>query len=136
MNFYTRRKSRPVLQIISMIDILIVLLIFLVVTTTFRESSNHLRLNLPRSGSSSTGGDPVPRLALTVTKDEVIYVGEAPVSAENLISALEDARTSRPDVKLELRMDEKVPLGTTVKIWDALKIAGFEMKDVPFRMAK
>ncbi len=45
MNFRPRRRDKPELNLIPMIDVLIVLLIFLVLTTTFRhESALSIRL--------------------------------------------------------------------------------------------
>jgi biopolymer transport protein ExbD len=134
MNFHPKRRPRPVLQIISMIDILIVLLIFLVVSTTFKDKANHLNLTLPRSDAVASGADATPRLGLIVTKDDEIFLGDKPLAADALVAALQEAKTSRPDVKLELRIDEKVPFGTMVKVWDALKLAGFKMNEVPARV--
>ncbi len=45
MNFRPRGRNKPDLNLIPMIDVLIVLLIFLVLTTTFsREAALHIRL--------------------------------------------------------------------------------------------
>jgi biopolymer transport protein ExbD len=50
MNFRPRRESKPELNLIPLIDVLIVLLIFLVLTTTFsREAALHIRL--PEAGA-------------------------------------------------------------------------------------
>jgi biopolymer transport protein ExbD len=136
MNFFIKRRPRPVLQIISMIDILIILLIFLVVTTTFKEAQSSVSISLPKSEALATGGTPEARLGLIVTKDEKIYLGETPVLAADLVSALQSAKQTRPDVKLELRIDEKVPFGTLISVWESLKNAGYKMNDVPARVMK
>ncbi len=53
MNFRRQRDSKPELNLIPMIDVLIVLLIFLVLTTTFsREAA--LRIRLPEASSPQT----------------------------------------------------------------------------------
>ena len=134
MNFYAKRRPKPVLQIISMIDILIILLIFLVVTTTFKEKQSAISVSLPKSESLATGKEEVPRLGLIVTKEEKIFLGDDPVTPESLVSALQAAKAARPDVKLELRIDEKVPFGTLIKVWEGLKNAGYKMNEVPARV--
>lgn len=136
MNFSIKRRPKPVLQIISMIDILIILLIFLVVTTTFKEAQAVVSVSLPKSEALATGEAPEARLGLIVTKDEKIYLGDQPVSSEGLVAALQAAKIARPDVKMELRIDEKVPFGTLIQVWEGLKNAGFKMNEVPARVMK
>ena len=136
MNFFVKRRPKPVLQIISMIDILIILLIFLVVTTTFKESQSVVSVSLPKSESLATGETPEARLGLIVTKDEKFFLGDQPITADNLIQSLQAAKVARPGVKLELRIDEKVPFGTLIKVWEGLKEAGYKMNEVPARVMR
>ncbi len=136
MNFYQKKRRTPVLQIISMIDILIILLIFLVVTTTFKEAQSAISVSLPKSESLASGVEEAPRLGLIVTKDEKIFLGDDPVTPEELVSALQTAKSTRPGMKLELRIDEKVPFGTLIKVWEGLKNAGYKMNEVPARVMK
>ncbi len=56
MNFRPRRRETPELNLIPMIDVLIVLLIFLVLTTTFSRESE-LKINLPQASGSEAGED-------------------------------------------------------------------------------
>ena len=51
MRFYTRKKRTPQLIIVSLIDILAILLIFFIVSTTFRKEQPRLQINLPESKS-------------------------------------------------------------------------------------
>lgn len=136
MNFYAKRRPRPVLQIISMIDILIILLIFLVVTTTFKENQSLLNVTLPKSDSLAQGSAADRRISLVVTKDEKIFLADQPIEATGLGKALTSAREASPGLKLELKVDEKVPFGTLIKVWEGLKSAGFKMNEVPARVLK
>lgn len=136
MNFYVKRRPKPVLQIISMIDILIILLIFMVVTTTFKEAQASVSVSLPKSETLATGDKPEGRIGLIVTKDEAIYLGDKSVSADALVEALRSHRLRDPGLKLELRIDEKVPFGTLIKVWEALKNSGYKMNEVPARVIK
>lgn len=136
MNFLVKKRPKPVLQIIAMIDILIVLLIFLVATTTFKEAQSSVSVSLPKSESLATGEAPIARLGLSVTKEEKIFLGDQPVALDDLVAALQAAKSAQPDVKLELRLDEKVPFGTLIKVWEGLKNAGYKMNEVPARVMK
>jgi biopolymer transport protein ExbD len=136
MNFYTRRRPKPVLQIISMIDLLIVLLLFLVVSTSFKDATSHLQLSLPQTSSGTGNAEASARLSLTVTKDNKILLGAKEIALEQLAASVTEAKTARPDVKLDLKIDKSVPTGMTLQIYDALKQAGCKMSEVPLRVAK
>ena len=49
MTFYTRKRRAPSVIIVSLIDILAILLIFFIVTTTFQRNQPQLQINLPES---------------------------------------------------------------------------------------
>lgn len=51
MNLNLRPKRRPVpaIPIVSLIDIMVILLIFFIATTTFREKKVQMKINLPDS---------------------------------------------------------------------------------------
>lgn len=137
MNFYQKRRRTPALQIISMIDILIILLIFLVVNTTFKEAQSALNVSLPSSREMALGTTAEEgRLSLVVTKDEKIFLADVEVAAEALPAALAQMKTSRPGARLELKVDEKASFGLLIQLWDALTKAGFKVNDVPARVLR
>ena len=49
MKFTRRRRTPPVITIVSLIDILTILLIFCIVTTTFKTQDQAVQINLPES---------------------------------------------------------------------------------------
>jgi biopolymer transport protein ExbD len=147
MNFYQKRRRTPVLQIISMIDILIILLIFLVVSTTFKERRKKtstaaapersvLNVSIPVSESLNLGTDTTERVSLTVTKDGNFYLADAAVPAADLQAAVTRFREVSTAAKLDLRIDENVSFGTIIKVWDALTKAGFKVGEVPARVLR
>ena len=137
VNFYQKRRRTPALQIISMIDILIILLIFLVVNTTFKEAQSALNVSLPSSREMALGTTPdSSRLTLVVTKDEKIFLAEIETPAADLPTALAQMKAARPDAKLELKVDEKASFGLLITLWDALTKAGFKVNDVPARVLR
>jgi biopolymer transport protein ExbD len=137
VNFHQKRRRTPVLQIISMIDILIILLIFLVVNTTFKEAQSALNVSLPSSremalGTTADDG----RLSLVVTKDEKIFLADIETPAAGLPAALAQMKAARPDARLELKVDEKASFGLLIQLWDALTKAGFKVNEVPARVLR
>lgn len=130
MRFYTRKKRTPQLIIVSLIDILAILLIFFIVTTTFRKEQPRLQINLPESKSaeivSAERQDP---LVLRVKSADEITLGNEHISIDGIAAALISARKSAPDRPIAMQADREAPFGVVVKVLDALKKAG--MKNVP-----
>ena len=52
MKFYTRQRRMPTVIIVSLIDILAILLIFVIVTTTFRRDQPEVVIKLPEAKSA------------------------------------------------------------------------------------
>ncbi len=120
-----------------MIDILIILLIFLVVNTTFKEVQSALNVSLPSSREMALGTKADEgRLSLTVTKDERVFLDNIEVPAADLPAALASMKTSRPDARLELKVDEKASFGLLIQLWDQLTKAGFKVNEVPARVLR
>lgn len=130
MRFYTRKKRSPQLIIVSLIDILAILLIFFIVSTTFRKDQPRLQINLPESQSAEVvAAEKLEPLILRVRSAEEITLGPNPVALEGLSAALRAARTASPDRQIAMQADREAPFGVVVKVLDALKQAG--MKNIP-----
>ncbi len=137
MAFYIKKRRTPIIPIVALVDILTVLLIFFVVTTTFRKEHDNALLNisLPQASALAPSIDPAPRTALSVTAESHIFLDDSPVSLETLPDAIRAFRLARPSALLELKADENAPLGTLVKVWDALAAAGLKVNtDVPTKI--
>ena len=134
MNIYRKRRTSPTVSIVSMIDILAILLIFFIVTTTFKKNESLIKVALPRSSELSPGTDQEVRVPLALGKDGRVSLGSTVVPIESLATALRDFKSARPGEKLELKADEGAPLGLLVKVWDAATRAGLEIGDLPLRI--
>lgn len=135
MNLRPRRRPVPSIPIVSLIDIMVILLIFFIATTTFREKKMEVKINLPES---QTMGEAAPetevRTTLAITEKQDMLLDGLPVKREELASALTTLKNERPGLKLELEADTQTNLGNLMHIWDAIKQAGFEINEVPARV--
>lgn len=137
MNFYQKRRRTPALQIISMIDILIILLIFLVVNTTFKQAQSALNISLPSSREMALGTPATDNaLSLSVTKDEKIFLADIEIPSADLPAALVKMKADQPNAKLQLKVDEKASFGLLIHLWDSLTKAGFKVNEVPARVLR
>ncbi|MEC8929148.1 MAG: biopolymer transporter ExbD [Verrucomicrobiota bacterium] len=125
---FTRRKRRgtPSVIIVSLIDVLMVVLIFLVVSTTFKQKLPAIQIQLPGSVTKGNGGTSRNEpLVVTINKTPPhLYLGTNAVSAARLEFLLKVRRSANPVLALTVRSDTDAPLGQFIKVHDAARAAG------------
>lgn len=135
MNLRPRRRPVPAIPIVTLIDIMVILLIFFIATTTFNEEKKQVKISLPESKAL---GETMPkqdvRKTLSITKSQDLILDGNPVAAEQLAAAVLKFKEANPTVKLELQADTEAALGMVMKVWDALREAGYTINDVPIRV--
>jgi biopolymer transport protein ExbD len=127
MHFRPRKKqSAPSVIIVSLIDVLMVVLIFLVISTTFKEPIPALDLSLPTSsqaGSSATETEE-PLLVRIAKTAPYLQLNNKTVTLSELKDALFQRVSKKPTVSLTIQADEKAPFGEVVNVRDAAQEAG------------
>jgi biopolymer transport protein ExbD len=122
MQFAVRKKHQaPTVIIISLIDVLIVVLIFLMVTTTFKQQPS-VKLALPESNAPKAGATE-NALIVTIQKEGPVYLKDEPVTMNTLREKLIEAVRQNPQTTLAIRADTAAPWGQVVKVMDAAKAA-------------
>lgn len=127
-----RRRSKPVINITSLIDVMFILLIFLMVTTTFRK---HVGIDVSLPSAEHASQQEVPSHEIVVTKEGHFFLGDRPVDAEELRSALGDLLKAQPDASLVLRADEQADFGAVVRAIDIARAIGGSRLVIPTRRA-
>src|SRR3954470_9076479 len=124
MKFVThKRRQAPAVIIISLIDILIVLLIFMMVTTSFRQTPA-LKLALPESKQPRQGTASDAVMIVTIGKTEPrFYLDTKLVTFPRLQEELVARAQKNPKVSLSIRADTEAPWGQVVRVIDAAKAA-------------
>jgi biopolymer transport protein ExbD len=135
MQFSTRkRRQAPTIIIVSLIDVLIVVLIFLMVTTSFKQTPA-IKLALPES-KQPKGGASDNALIVTVPKQGPLYLKTDPMTLEVLQEKLVEAVRLNPQTTLAIRADTDTPVGMLVKVMDAAKAANIKVASVFTRAAR
>jgi biopolymer transport protein ExbD len=130
MRFYVKRKRTPQIIIVSLIDIFAMLLIFFIVTTTFKTAQSELSIKLPESKTATQASNPTDPIVLAITSDEKIVLDDHPLkSVDDLASALQEVQKKAPDRPLAMKADQKVSFGFIVQVLDSLKKSG--VKNLP-----
>lgn len=125
MNFRPQRENKPELNLIPMIDVLIVLLIFLVLTTTFsREAS--LRVNLPEASAAVVSEQ--KGVEIVIDAEGRYIINRHPLintRVETLKKALAEAAGEDKDPSIVISADQKTPHQAVMTALDAASQLGF-----------
>lgn len=125
MNFSRKNKRRaPTVIIVALIDVLMVVLIFLVAATTFKQQLPSVKLALPESRQSKAGASEDPPIIISIANVEpYLYIGNRPVTSDKLQEELTAASQKNSGLKLSIRADKSAPVGQVVTVMDAAKAA-------------
>jgi biopolymer transport protein ExbD len=137
MNLRPHRRRVPTIPIVSLIDIMLVLLIFFVATTTFKKKETHVAIAVPQSPNLGTSAAVIDqRTTIAITAKNDLFLDGTPVLPTDLIDALKKLKQTRPNAKLELEADTTSDFGSVVKAMSALTAAGFELSSLPVRLQR
>lgn len=123
----TRRRRRPELNLVPLIDVLVILVFFSFVTMQFR-SPGALNITLPRvdtAGTNTFDG----AVIIGVDSEGVLTFGTdkfaaRTVGAAELESLLLNVQRISDDVPVLIRADENTPLKNLAFVMDACRKAG------------
>jgi biopolymer transport protein ExbD len=124
-----RRKQRENVDInlVSLIDVVFVLLLFFVVTTTFTRETQ-LRVDLPEAVSGSQAEDQTKQLDIAISADGVFSVNNQILAKSDLATLMDALQkeakgdTSRP---LSISADGKTQHQSVITAMDAAGKLGF-----------
>lgn len=126
MAFRKRYKEDPEINLIPLIDVLLVILIFLMVTTTYSKYAE-LQINLPTADAEKQPDRP-NEINITVNAAGQYTVDRQSVSFTN-VSALSDAmRRAAGDLKdpvVIINADAKASHQSVIHVMEAARLAGY-----------
>ena len=117
------KGSEPMseINVTPMVDVMLVLLVIFILTAPLLASS--IKLDLPKTDAAKPGE--VPRfVTLVVNKAGQTFMGDKPLSLEQLAAALALTAGQDPDTEVQLRADESVPYGKVVEVMGVAQKAG------------
>jgi len=82
MKIQRRNKAKPEFTLAPMVDVILLLLIFFMLTSTAANQSS-IDVNLPKAETDDTNQAPSP-LAVTIKSDGTFYVDEKPTPTQEL----------------------------------------------------
>jgi biopolymer transport protein ExbD len=125
MKFRSRSEPVPVaFQIAPMVDILLVLLCFFVITWSMARKENELDVRVPAAQAAQESNPVVNQTVLNVKSDGTIVWDRKQISRENLQEKLKSLASLYPDYAIILRGDVKTNYEYIVQVLDTCRQAG------------
>lgn len=124
MNFSSNDHGvLPEINIVSLIDVVLLMLIFFMLTTSFVATPG-LQVKLPKAASEVIQSH--DRLEVHITKEGRFYLNNTQMRLPELKSALESKAKESKDQVLIIHADELARHGMVVKVMDMAKRVGLE----------
>ena len=121
MRFGTGARRKALINITSLIDVVFLLLLFFVVTSTFLERPG-LDLSLPAASPTEVARR--DEVTVELGADGATWLDGRRVAPADLESAIEAALASAGTERVVLEADERVAHGRVVEAMDAARRAG------------
>lgn len=122
------QPSQPVrsaaVPLAPMIDILFLLLIFFVTTSSFRAAEQQIDVNLPAAEASDPAEARPSEVVVNVRGDGTILIGPAEYELDTLRQTLASLVADYPDEHLIIRGDRQTAYERIIQVMDAARSAG------------
>lgn len=117
MAIRTSNKISAGFSMAGMTDIVFLLLIFFMITSTLIHPTA-LKLLLPQSNTQTSAK---PLTTVSISKDIRFYVEDRPVAVEDLEQVLQQRIGNNTDIYISLHVDQSVPVEHVVKVMNIAK---------------
>ena len=127
MNFQRRRlRDEPEINLIPMIDVFLVIIIFLMVTTTYAKFSE-LQINLPQASGEQAASQP-SQINVAVDASERYAINNTATEfngVQAMAQALRKAAGDQADPIIIINADARAPHQAVINIMEAARLAGY-----------
>ena len=120
MNLRPRRTEPPRVDITPLIDVVFLMLIFFMVSTTF-DKETRLKVELPSAATIETEETPPEKIEITIDASDQFYVNERELvkhDAETLRRTLEKVADGKTDLPIIVSGDQNASLQSMMTVLD------------------
>jgi len=121
MQLQARPRRKVAINITSLIDVIFMLLLFFMITSTFLEQPG-IKLELP-TAKTSAPAEP-QEYVLTVDKKGELFLNRQPVTLAALEAEIRKALPKMKEGALVLKADQEISHGLVVRVMDLAKRGG------------
>lgn len=123
MKIETSRKRMVAFSTIGLTDIVLLLLIFFLLTSSFVVQPG-IKVKLPKAATGQT--DDSNQIYITILDKNQIYLNQNQIGMANLGSSLKKLLEQNPNRVVVIRADKELELQLLISVVDIAKLAGAE----------
>ncbi len=129
---YSRKKTRGSveLNIAPLIDMIFILLIFFLVTTSFVKESG---VEVQRAEARSARVQEQTTVIISVTEDNVVFMEGHPIDVRRVRGAMERIMMETPNPSVVIAADRNSRSGKVIQVLDGCRLAGVDDVSVAAR---
>lgn len=121
----SRREAKKTLElnIAPLIDMVFILLIFFLVTTSFVKETG---VDISRPTASTAVAKTKSTILIGITRDNTIHLDRREIDVRAVRSGVERATAENPEASVVIVADKESRTGIVISVMDACKLAGAE----------
>ncbi len=138
MNFKITPQEEPQLNLTPLIDVVFLLLIFFMVSTTFDKQAE-LSIDLPEADGKPVKVDKVFKIEIAIDSQGHYFVNQRRLKQDNLKNlkrAIEITKAANKKIQVVISSDKNTPYQAFITAMDAAKQLGLEHVNLATRQAK
>ena len=117
-----RKRRRPELNLVPLIDVLVMLIFFAFVTMQFKQAST-MNLTLPKVETAGKS-ELKDMLVISIAKEGTVDVNGKPASMDTLDKLVREIGGTSKEVTVVIRSDENTPLHYITQVMDTCRKQG------------
>ena len=116
------RSEEVFINLIPLVDVVLLLLIFFMLSTAFVTIRQGIKVDLP---TTTTPQEKIEEnIVVSITKDNQLYIGKEEVKEEDLVTLLKEEMKRRKEALILVNADKDVRHGQVVRVMDLARQAG------------
>lgn len=118
----TRKRAKPTINVIPLMDVLTILIFFFLVSMQFKEMTT---LNLTLPTIESAGKNEMPqKIQVSIDEEGVVYLENKAVAIGELEAVISQLADISNDIPVLIRAHNQTPLETVTSVMDACRLNG------------
>jgi biopolymer transport protein TolR len=117
----TQAKPFADINVTPLVDVMLVLLVIFILTAPLLTSA--IRLDLPQAQAAQVGEAP-ESLTLSLNQAQELFLNDQPIDLATLPQALSRLAAQKPQLEVQLRVDQRVPYGQVLELMSMAQQSG------------
>ena len=134
-----RRRAAPQSEIINMsslLDVMFILIIFFLATTTFKEEERDIQVSLPQDSQGETLSSSDNVIVINVRKNGAYVMLDKQVTVEEMRQLVIDSVKEEPSQKVLVRADQEAMHGYVCTAISVCSHAGIQKANIGYQIPR